>query len=318
MPASPCSSPEHAHVSTDVHTSGSRKKKRVGKACDSCRLKKTKCSGKHPCEKCQADNKICIYTERKKSRDKVFSYEYVELIEKRLNMVNKSLMELCKMVKLEQTDQLSTFAKNLQYNAYDETTPISINQAITLLLDKQDIAELSGQDDLSALPDVDDVISKDHKSTSLKDSSPTDSSLLHNQQPSSSRQTHASSSGPTTTTISNSSPASSSTSMRRKKSTRRKKERTALSTDYNVTVSSPESLTPKSDEFSPLQNPVSTDNSDSYSIGNNNNGSSNNISNKQQNIFNLGNIKEEDQNCSHSKNQNVAVIRALHKLPLLQ
>ncbi|GME99292.1 unnamed protein product [Ambrosiozyma monospora] len=230
MPASPCSSPEHAHVGTDTHVSGSRKKKRVGKACDSCRLKKTKCSGKHPCEKCQADNKICIYTERKKSRDKVFSYEYVELIEKRLNMVNKSLMQLCKMVKLEQTDQLSTFAKNLQYNAYDETTPISINQAITLLLDKQDLAELSGQDDLSALPDVDD-----HKSASLKDSPPTDSSSIHNQQSSSSRQSHSSSSAPSSTAP-NPSPASTSTSMRRKKSTRRRKERTALSTNYSVTT----------------------------------------------------------------------------------
>ncbi|GME74925.1 unnamed protein product [Ambrosiozyma monospora] len=102
--------------------------------------------------------------------------------------------------------------------------------------------------------------------------------------------------------------------MRRKKSTRRRKERTALSTNYSVTVSSPESLTPKSDEFSPLQNPVSTDNSDSYSIGNNNNGNSNsNINNNsKQQIMNLGNIKEEDQSFPLSKNLDaIATIRTL-------
>ncbi|KAG7935638.1 hypothetical protein KL934_002197 [Ogataea polymorpha] len=120
-----------------------QKKKRVGKACDSCRLKKTKCSGKQPCEKCQADNKICIYTERKKSRDKSYSYDYVELIEKRLRIVNKALINLSEMVKLNKTAELQQFAQNITYNEYDEGVPISINQAISLLVDKSEAVDHS-------------------------------------------------------------------------------------------------------------------------------------------------------------------------------
>ncbi|KAG7696592.1 hypothetical protein KL911_002501 [Ogataea haglerorum] len=120
-----------------------QKKKRVGKACDSCRLKKTKCSGKQPCEKCQADNKICIYTERKKSRDKSYSYDYVELIEKRLRIVNKALINLSEMVKLNKTGELQQFAQSITYNEDDEGVPISINQAISLLVDKSDVVDHS-------------------------------------------------------------------------------------------------------------------------------------------------------------------------------
>ena len=66
-------------------------RKRVCKACDRCRLKKSKvwsilspprrpftelvhfqCDGSSPCSRCKADNAICVFGERKKSHDKVY------------------------------------------------------------------------------------------------------------------------------------------------------------------------------------------------------------------------------------------------------
>ncbi|KAH3672090.1 hypothetical protein OGATHE_002358, partial [Ogataea polymorpha] len=47
------------------------------------------------------------------------------------------------MVKLQNTVELDQFAENLTYNEYDESVPISINQAISLLIDKSDIVDHS-------------------------------------------------------------------------------------------------------------------------------------------------------------------------------
>lgn len=66
------------------------KKKRVGKACDSCRIKKTKCDGKKPCNKCIQDNKICVFTEKKKLKEKNYAPGYVELLETRLDLITKA------------------------------------------------------------------------------------------------------------------------------------------------------------------------------------------------------------------------------------
>ncbi|ODQ82905.1 hypothetical protein BABINDRAFT_159397 [Babjeviella inositovora NRRL Y-12698] len=72
-------------------TSHGCRKRRVGKACDSCRIKKTKCDGTKPCLKCINDNKICIYTERKKPTNKSYPAGYVELLETRIDLLSRSL-----------------------------------------------------------------------------------------------------------------------------------------------------------------------------------------------------------------------------------
>ncbi|RYO14584.1 hypothetical protein AA0111_g11927 [Alternaria arborescens] len=57
-------------------------RKRVCKACDRCRLKKSKCDGASPCSRCKTDNAICVFSERGKLQDKVYPKGYVAILEK--------------------------------------------------------------------------------------------------------------------------------------------------------------------------------------------------------------------------------------------
>lgn len=69
-------------------------RKRVCKACDRCRLKKSKCDGASPCSRCKADNAICVFGERKKSHDKVYPKGYVEMLENQQAQLVTGLQEL--------------------------------------------------------------------------------------------------------------------------------------------------------------------------------------------------------------------------------
>ncbi|KAF3031814.1 hypothetical protein E8E12_001580 [Didymella heteroderae] len=69
-------------------------RKRVCKACDRCRLKKSKCDGASPCSRCKADNAICVFGERKKSQDKVYPKGYVEMLEQQQVQLVAGLREL--------------------------------------------------------------------------------------------------------------------------------------------------------------------------------------------------------------------------------
>ncbi|KAF3399822.1 Fluconazole resistance protein 1 [Penicillium rolfsii] len=74
------------------HADGIRK--RVCKACDRCRLKKSKCDGSSPCSRCHADNAICVFGERKKAHDKVYPKGYVEMLEQQQAWLVHGLQEL--------------------------------------------------------------------------------------------------------------------------------------------------------------------------------------------------------------------------------
>lgn len=69
-------------------------RKRVCKACDRCRLKKSKCDGLSVCSRCRADNAICVFGERKKSHDKVYPKGYVEMLEQQQAQLVAGLQEL--------------------------------------------------------------------------------------------------------------------------------------------------------------------------------------------------------------------------------
>jgi len=69
-------------------------RKRVCKACDRCRLKKSKCDGTSPCSRCRTDNAICVFGERKKSHDKVYPKGYVEMLEQQQGQLVSALQEM--------------------------------------------------------------------------------------------------------------------------------------------------------------------------------------------------------------------------------
>lgn len=82
---------QHRDPLSDSETSG---RKRVCKACDRCRLKKSKCDGSSPCNRCQTDNQVCVFGERKKSHDKVYPKGYVEMLEQQQEKLVNATREL--------------------------------------------------------------------------------------------------------------------------------------------------------------------------------------------------------------------------------
>ncbi|EEH23416.2 hypothetical protein PABG_05627 [Paracoccidioides brasiliensis Pb03] len=72
-------------------------RKRVCKACDRCRLKKSKCDGANPCGRCKTDNAICVFGERKKAHDKVYPKGYVEMLEQQQAQLVTGLQALYKL-----------------------------------------------------------------------------------------------------------------------------------------------------------------------------------------------------------------------------
>ncbi|KAK9311344.1 hypothetical protein V1524DRAFT_473365 [Lipomyces starkeyi] len=78
---------DHSHSDGNV-------RKRVCKACDRCRLKKSKCDGASPCSRCRADNAICVFGDRKKAHDKVYPKGYVEMLEQQQAWLVHGLQEI--------------------------------------------------------------------------------------------------------------------------------------------------------------------------------------------------------------------------------
>lgn len=83
------------------------RKKRVGKACDSCRMKKTKCDGRRPCLRCSQDDKLCTYSEKRRQQEKTYSASYVELLEIRVEMLQEGLQKV--ITKLSRGEDVSSF-----------------------------------------------------------------------------------------------------------------------------------------------------------------------------------------------------------------
>ena len=65
------SSPE-----SDVHTPPEYTRKRVARACEACRMRKTRCNGERPCMKCKAANIVCSNWKTKATKAKVHPAGY--------------------------------------------------------------------------------------------------------------------------------------------------------------------------------------------------------------------------------------------------
>ncbi|KAL6718993.1 Fluconazole resistance protein 1 [Lecanora helva] len=79
---------------SDDASDGREVRKRVGKACQRCRLKKCKCDGVTPCTRCKSDDAICAYGKHKKSDKIVFRKGYVQMLERQQAQLIAGLQEL--------------------------------------------------------------------------------------------------------------------------------------------------------------------------------------------------------------------------------
>lgn len=69
----------HDHITQSAGMDG--RHKRVWKACERCRMKKTKCDGEFPCKRCKDDGLVCTAGVRKKMEYKQLPRGYAEVLE---------------------------------------------------------------------------------------------------------------------------------------------------------------------------------------------------------------------------------------------
>ncbi|KAL4779038.1 hypothetical protein BJX76DRAFT_352123 [Aspergillus varians] len=76
-------------------------RKRVCKACDWCRLKKSKCDGHIPCGRCRANNIVCVFGNRKRAptHDRVLPKGYIEILERQQTWLVYGLQELYRLLR---------------------------------------------------------------------------------------------------------------------------------------------------------------------------------------------------------------------------
>ncbi|KAL7789604.1 hypothetical protein V8C43DRAFT_285944 [Trichoderma afarasin] len=76
--------------------------KRVWKACERCRMKKTKCDGEFPCKRCKDDGLVCTAGVRKKMEYKQLPRGYAEVLENTQFALISTVHKLYQMVRTNQ------------------------------------------------------------------------------------------------------------------------------------------------------------------------------------------------------------------------
>ncbi|KAI1815643.1 hypothetical protein GGS20DRAFT_323573 [Poronia punctata] len=71
----------HDHTPLSPSNGMDNRHKRVWKACERCRMKKTKCDGEFPCKRCKDDGLVCTAGTRKKTEYKQLPRGYAEVLE---------------------------------------------------------------------------------------------------------------------------------------------------------------------------------------------------------------------------------------------
>ncbi|KAH0609483.1 uncharacterized protein H6S33_012969 [Morchella sextelata] len=92
-------SPDQLDGTSGSPRNGNSHRKRVGKACDRCRLKKSKCDGSNPCRRCNQADQVCTFTERKRPKGRVYPDGYVEILESKCQVLIGGLIELNRLRK---------------------------------------------------------------------------------------------------------------------------------------------------------------------------------------------------------------------------
>lgn len=126
-----------------------QRKRRVGKACDLCRVKKSKCDGKKPCSRCIADNKLCVFT-KKKSKEKAHPAGYIELLETRIDLLTRSLLKIVllaephipflqHLMELAKLDPATQVLPASEDSTFDQVSSVPINDVVAYLISNFDL-----------------------------------------------------------------------------------------------------------------------------------------------------------------------------------
>ncbi|PSR83984.1 hypothetical protein BD289DRAFT_274259 [Coniella lustricola] len=92
-------SPTDAHATLAV---ADGRNKRVWKACERCRMKKTKCDGEFPCKRCKDDGLVCTAGVRKKTEFKQLPRGYAEVLENTQFALIATIHKLYTMLRTDQ------------------------------------------------------------------------------------------------------------------------------------------------------------------------------------------------------------------------
>ncbi|KAK2047910.1 hypothetical protein LZ31DRAFT_563533 [Colletotrichum somersetense] len=90
----------HDHAVQGMNADG--RHKRVWKACERCRMKKTKCDGEFPCKRCKDDGLVCTAGIRKKTEYKQLPRGYAEVLEHTQFALIATVHKLYSMVRNQQ------------------------------------------------------------------------------------------------------------------------------------------------------------------------------------------------------------------------
>ncbi|KAF7561439.1 hypothetical protein G7046_g2713 [Stylonectria norvegica] len=94
----------HDHLTHSAGMDG--RHKRVWKACERCRMKKTKCDGEFPCKRCKDDGLVCTAGVRKKMEYKQLPRGYAEVLENTQFALIATVHKLYSMVRNNQQWEL--------------------------------------------------------------------------------------------------------------------------------------------------------------------------------------------------------------------
>ncbi|KAH8844420.1 hypothetical protein MCOR27_011468 [Pyricularia oryzae] len=102
--------PASAHSPTSslgrTLSTGESRGKRVWKACERCRMKKTKCDGEMPCRRCKDDGLVCTAGVRRKTEYKQIPRGYAEVLENTQFALVATIHKLYAMVRNSQPWEL--------------------------------------------------------------------------------------------------------------------------------------------------------------------------------------------------------------------